>query len=83
MYVQVFSYLAILDAHIIVVDVVNELEVPGLDTQTGEPGAGKNFNYKIRFSNDRSRNMLGLQYRDKISTARDIVADFKSHGWIL
>jgi nucleoside-diphosphate-sugar epimerase len=64
------------------VDVVNELHVPGLDVQVGQPGAGKSFQYKIWFSNHRAKSLLGLQFRDKVSTARDIIEDFKSRGWV-
>lgn len=65
------------------VDTVRDLDIPGLESQVGEPGAGKGYECKISFANTRAKTLLGMQFRDKTSTARDIVQDFISRGWIL
>lgn len=49
---------------IFVVDEVNNLWIPGVSVPVGKPGRGKDVKYKLRYSNDKSKEVLG-----KLSTS--------------
>ncbi|EJD07759.1 D-lactaldehyde dehydrogenase [Fomitiporia mediterranea MF3/22] len=62
-------------------DAANALDMQGLDVPKGKPGSGKTFKYKFTFDSTKARNVLGIQFRDKLTTARDTIEDFRSRGW--
>ena len=65
----------------VAVDAVNELAIPGITAPTGTPGAGKVLQHKQIYNTTKSRTVLGVQYKDKPSTAKDSLANFKERGW--
>lgn len=64
------------------VDVINGLHIEGVSAQIGDPGAGRGFNFQIRYSHEKAEKLLGLQFRNKVATAKDIVEDFRQRGWL-
>lgn len=62
-------------------DAVNALKIPGVTTHVGKPGAGKEFEYKMDFSSEKARTVLGIKFRDMNTVAKDIVADYQARGW--
>lgn len=64
-----------------IVDVANELKIPGVDLQIGTPGSGKNVMGQVVFSSKKSRDVLGIQYIDMRTTAKDTITSYKEHGW--
>ena len=64
-------------------DIVNELKIPGVDAPKGTPGKGKDFAYTIRYDVSKAKNVLGIEFRDKMTTTKDTIEDFKAQGWEL
>ncbi|KAH8110863.1 NAD-binding protein [Phellopilus nigrolimitatus] len=62
-------------------DAANELKLPGLTVPTGTPGAGKDFEYKSWYSSAKARTVLGIEFHDKKSTAKDSIENLKARGW--
>ncbi|KAH8109989.1 NAD-binding protein [Phellopilus nigrolimitatus] len=62
-------------------DVVNELKLPGVTVPVGTPGAGKSFKYEYWYNNAKARTVLGIEFRDKKTTAKDSIESLKAHGW--
>lgn len=62
-------------------DTANDLRIPGLVVPVGTPGRGKNFSYRYRYSAEKARQTLGMKFRDKSETLKDIIDDYKSRGW--
>lgn len=60
---------------------MNELNVPGLDVPKGNPGAGKTFKFRVRYNNEKARTLLGIEFRNKLTIAKDTVADIQARGW--
>lgn len=60
---------------------MNELNIPGLDVPKGTPGAGETFKFRVRYRNEKARTVLGIEFRDKLTIARDTVADIQAKGW--
>lgn len=64
------------------VDAVNEIPAAGVSAPAGTPGAGKQFKFKQIYDTSKSRNVLGIVYKDKTATSKDSIASFKAKGWI-
>ncbi|KAH8110868.1 hypothetical protein DFH11DRAFT_1880257 [Phellopilus nigrolimitatus] len=62
-------------------DAANELKFPGLTVPTGTPGAGKDFEYNSWYSSAKARTVLGIEFRDKKSTAKDSIENLKAQ-WV-
>jgi len=65
-------------------DTVNSLQIPGLPDSVpiGDPGAGKSFAFKKTYRSDAAKDILGVTFRDKATTARDIVVNFQERGFL-
>ena len=61
---------------------MNELKIPGVDAPKGTPGKGKDFVYTIRYDTSKARKVLGVEFRDKKTTTKDTIEDFKARGWL-
>lgn len=48
----------------------------------GNPGYGVHLKFKQVYDSKRAREVLGIQFRDKSATAKDIIVDFKGRGWL-
>lgn len=66
----------------LLVDVVNALGEPEYDAPIGSPGAGKGLQHRLRVDNTRVKEILKLQFRDKATTAKDIIEDIRRRGWV-
>ena len=60
--------------------IVNELKIPGVDAPKETPGRGKGFAYTIRYDASKARKVLGVEFRDKTTTTKDTIEDFKRLG---
>lgn len=76
-----WNELLITSYSVFTVDAVNELNIPGLDVPQGTPGAGGTAKFRVRYRNEKARTLLGLEFRDKLTIARDTIADIQSKGW--
>ncbi|KAF7332838.1 D-lactaldehyde dehydrogenase [Mycena venus] len=47
----------------------------------GNPGAGKDHVHLLRYKNDKSIRILGMEYRSMADTAADTIADYEKRGW--
>ncbi|KAJ7662730.1 D-lactaldehyde dehydrogenase [Mycena polygramma] len=54
---------------------------PSTKYQKGKPGAGKDAEHLLRYVNDKSKRILGMEYRSMEDTAKATVADWESRGW--
>ena len=64
------------------VDTVNGLKISGISAPEGTPGAGKSFQHQQIYDTTKARTELGIQFRDKATTAADTLEDFKQKGWV-
>lgn len=49
----------------------------------GDPAADlSKVTYPLKYDTSKSRNLLGLKYREKEETAKDIIAQFREKGWV-
>ncbi|KAJ7666346.1 D-lactaldehyde dehydrogenase [Mycena rosella] len=49
--------------------------------QKGTPGAGKDAVHLLRYRNEKSVRVLGMEYRSMADTAKAVVADWEARGW--
>lgn len=63
------------------VDAANILAIPGLDVPKGTPGAGQDFQYKFVYDSSKAQSILGIHFRDIITSAKDTIENIKAHGW--
>ncbi len=47
----------------------------------GVPGAGARASYLMSYRTDKQARLLGLNFRTKADTARDVLTDFEQLGW--
>ncbi len=62
------------------VDVANSLS-PSRRLPVGVPGAGARASYLMSYRTDKQARILGLNFRTKADTARDVLTDFEQLGW--
>ncbi|KAL5521236.1 hypothetical protein ACEPAG_9159 [Sanghuangporus baumii] len=60
-------------------DAANQLGIS--DIPKGTPGAGKNYPFVFRYDTTKAQNVLGIKFRDILTTTKDTVEDFKKRGW--
>ncbi|KAL5532147.1 hypothetical protein ACEPAF_5711 [Sanghuangporus sanghuang] len=60
-------------------DAANQLGIP--DIPKGTPGAGKDHQYVFRYDSSKAQNVLGIKFRDILTTTKETVEDFKKRGW--
>ena len=70
------------DSHLHVVDAVNSLGIPGVSAPTGTPGAGQSVQYYFKYDTTKAHTVLGIETRDLVTTAKDMVEEFHQRGWI-
>ena len=58
------------------------LKIPRVDAPKETPGRGKGFAYIIRYDVSKARKVLGVEFRDKTTTTKDTIEDFKAWGWL-
>lgn len=63
------------------VDAANEAAVSGFTIPKGTPGAGTGVKHKMVYISTKSINILGMQYRNKVTTAKDSLENFKELGF--
>ncbi|KAJ7662726.1 hypothetical protein DFH06DRAFT_1128935 [Mycena polygramma] len=54
---------------------------PSAKYQKGTPGAGKDTEHLLRYVNDKSKRILGMEYRTMEDTAKAAVDDWEARGW--
>ncbi|KAG8929425.1 methylglyoxal reductase (NADPH-dependent) gre2 [Tulasnella sp. 408] len=57
-----------------------EPKLPG--APVGSPGAGKRVHHRLQYSNKKSKETFGFEYRSNEETIRDSWAEFLKRGWI-
>ncbi|KAG8895723.1 methylglyoxal reductase (NADPH-dependent) gre2 [Tulasnella sp. 408] len=57
-----------------------EPKLPG--APVGTPGAGKRVKHRLQYSNKKSKETFGFEYRSNEETIRDSWAEFLKRGWI-
>ncbi|KAG8929426.1 methylglyoxal reductase (NADPH-dependent) gre2 [Tulasnella sp. 408] len=57
-----------------------EPKLPG--APVGTPGAGKRVKHRLQYSNKKSKETFGFEYRSSEETIRDSWAEFLKRGWI-
>ena len=62
-------------------DTANTLNIPGVRVPVGKPGSGATVQHVQVFSSTRAKTVLGLEFKEKGDTLRDIIASFKEKGW--
>lgn len=62
------------------VDVANSLSL-SRRLPVGIPGAGAGASYLMSYRTDKQARILGLDFRTKADTARDVLTDFERLGW--
>ena len=62
------------------VDVANSLSL-SRRLPVGIPGAGAGASYLMSYRTDKLARILGLDFRTKADTARDVLTDFERLGW--
>ncbi|KAL0948587.1 hypothetical protein HGRIS_011146 [Hohenbuehelia grisea] len=63
-------------------DAANSLSPPpDRPLPKGRPGAGKSAVHQIQYDTSKAQRILGLKYRTKEETLRDVLADLKVKGW--
>ncbi|KAK0479097.1 D-lactaldehyde dehydrogenase [Armillaria luteobubalina] len=66
------------------VDVANSLSpspIPSHRLPVGVPGAGAGAQYLMSYRTDKQARILGVKFRTKVDTARDVLTDFERLGW--
>ncbi|KAK0232517.1 D-lactaldehyde dehydrogenase [Armillaria fumosa] len=66
------------------VDVANSLTpspIPSRRLPIGVPGAGAGAKYLMSYRTDKQARILGVKFRTKADTARDVLTDFGRLGW--
>ncbi|KAK0188281.1 D-lactaldehyde dehydrogenase [Armillaria mellea] len=66
------------------VDVANSLSpspIPSHRLPVGVPGAGAGASYLMSYITDKQAKILGVKFRTKADTARDVLTDFERLGW--
>ncbi|KAJ7635936.1 NAD-P-binding protein [Mycena rosella] len=53
----------------------------GSKYQKGTPGAGKDAVHLLRYKNEKSVRVLGMEYRSMADTAKAVVEDWEARGW--
>ena len=61
-----------------VVDVVNDLKIPGVVAPTGTPGAGKAVEHKQIYSTKAANSVLGMKFKDMSTIAKDTAESLKA-----
>lgn len=57
--------------------------IPGVSVSVGKPGQGKDVKYKLRYANEKSKDVLGMRYLSKEAVAKAMVADVQQKGWAI
>jgi hypothetical protein len=66
------------------VDTANALEpapIPRRTLPVGKPKAGVNAIHPFRYDTQKSRRILGIEYRTMQETTKDTLEDFEAVGW--
>lgn len=60
---------------------INPSPIPSHTLPKGVPGAGADAVYLFQFDTTKQARILGIKFRSKEDSARDLLEDFERRGW--